>query len=185
MNTIAIIGAMPSELADIRKILGDAEVRNISGFDFYINERDGKKIINACCGIAKVNAALCAQVMTDNFKPDCIINTGIAGGMNHAVKVCDIVVSNEVLAHDLDLHFLNDYPPYCGIFKADEKLIETAEKVCGEFGVKSFRGRIVSGEAFISNNDVKQDILTKFDPYAVDMESAAIGHCAYLNKLPL
>ena len=141
MNTIAIIGAMPSELADIRKILGDAEVRNISGFDFYINERDGKKIINACCGIAKVNAALCAQVMTDNFKPDCIINTGIAGGMNHAVKVCDIVVSNEVLAHDLDLHFLNDYPPYCGIFKADEKLIETAEKVCGEFGVKSFRGR--------------------------------------------
>ena len=147
MNTIAIIGAMPSELADIRKILGDAEVRNISGFDFYINERGGKKIINACCGIAKVNAALCAQVMTDNFKPDCIINTGIAGGMNHAVKVCDIVVSNEVLAHDLDLHFLNDYPPYCGIFKADEKLIETAEKVCGEFGVKSFRGRIVSGEA--------------------------------------
>ena len=74
MNTIAIIGAMPSELADIRKILGDAEVRNISGFDFYINERGGKKIINACCGIAKVNAALCAQVMTDNFKPDCIIN---------------------------------------------------------------------------------------------------------------
>ena len=184
MNTIAIIGAMPSELADIRKILGDAEVRNISGFDFYINERSGKKIINACCGIAKVNAALCAQVMTDNFKPDCIINTGIAGGMNHAVKVCDIVVSNEVLAHDLDLHFLNDYPPYCGIFKADEKLIETAEKVCGEFGVKSFRGRIVSGEAFISSNDVKQEILAKFAPYAVDMESAAIGHCAYLNKLP-
>lgn len=184
MNTIGIIGAMPSELADIRAILGDAEIRRISGFDFYINEKNGKTIVNACCGIAKVNAALCTQVLIDNFRPDCVINTGIAGGMNDAVRVCDIVISTEVLPHDLDLHFLNDYPPYCGIFKADEKLMETAEKVCGEFGVNSFRGRIVSGEAFISSSEVKASIQSRFDPYAVDMESAAVGHCCYLNELP-
>ncbi|WP_303824571.1 5'-methylthioadenosine/adenosylhomocysteine nucleosidase [Ruminococcus flavefaciens] len=184
MNTIAIIGAMPSELADIRNILGKGEVKNISGFDFYINEKNGKTVINACCGIAKVNAALCTQVMIDNFHPDCVINTGIAGGMNSSVKVCDIVISTEVLPHDLDLHFLKDYPPYCGIFRADSVLMDTAEKVCGEFSVKSFRGRIVSGEAFISSNDVKNSIQEKFDPYAVDMESAAVGHCCYLNKLP-
>lgn len=184
MNTIAIIGAMPSELADIRATLGETQIRSISGFDFYINTLKGKTIINACCGIAKVNAALCTQVMIDNFHPDCIINTGIAGGMNGSVKVCDIVISTEVLPHDLDLHFLNDYPPYCGIFKADEKLIEAAEQVCGEFSVTSFKGRIVSGEAFISSNDVKADIISRLDPYAVDMESAAVGHCSYLNKLP-
>ena len=113
--------------------------------------------------------------MIDNFHPDCVINTGIAGGMNSAVKVCDVVISTEVLPHDLDLHFLKDYPPYCGIFKADGELMDTAEKVCGEFGVKSFRGRIVSGDAFIQE---------KFDPYAVDMESAAVGHCCFLNELP-
>ncbi|WP_303835468.1 5'-methylthioadenosine/adenosylhomocysteine nucleosidase [Ruminococcus flavefaciens] len=184
MNTIAIIGAMPSELADIRAILGKGEIKRISGFDFYINDKNGKTVINACCGIAKVNAALCAQVMIDNFHPDCIINTGIAGGMNSAVKVCDIVISTEVLPHDLDLHFLKDYPPYCGIFKADGGLMDIAEKVCGEFSVKSFRGRIVSGEAFISSNEVKNIIQEKFDPYAVDMESAAVGHCCYLNELP-
>lgn len=184
MNTIAVIGAMPSELTDIREMLGIGEIKHISGFDFYINERNGKRIINACCGIAKVNAALCTQVMIDNFQPDCVINTGIAGGMNSSVKVCDIVISTEVLPHDLDLHFLNDYPPYCGIFKADEQLIDTAEKVCAEFSVKSFKGRIVSGEAFISSNEAKNAILEKFDPYAVDMESAAVGHCCYLNELP-
>ena len=128
MNTIAIIGAMPSELADIRAILGKGEIKRISGFDFYINDKNGKTVINACCGIAKVNAALCAQVMIDNFHPDCIINTGIAGGMNSAVKVCDIVISTEVLPHDLDLNFLKDYPPYCGIFKADGGLMDIAEK---------------------------------------------------------
>lgn len=184
MNTIAIIGAMPSELADIRNILGEAEIKQISGFDFYINMYENKTIINACCGIAKVNAAVCTQVMIDNFHPDCIINTGIAGGMNPSVKVCDIVISTEVLPHDLDLHFLNDYPPYCGIFKADENLISIAEKVCDEFSVNSFRGRIVSGEAFISSNEVKSAIQKSFDPYAVDMESAAVGHCCYLNKIP-
>ncbi len=184
MKTILIIGAMPSELADIRNNLGEAEIKSFSGFDFYVNSYKGNTIINACCGIAKVNAALCAQVGIDNFHPDCIINAGIAGGMNTAVKVCDIVISTEVLPHDLDLHFLKDYPPYCGIFKADDNLIETAEKICAEFGVDSFRGRIVSGEAFISSNEVKKEIQDRFAPYAVDMESAAVGHCCFLNKLP-
>lgn len=184
MKTIAIIGAMPSELADIRNILGEAEIKRISGFDFYINLHKGKTIVNACCGIAKVNAALCTQVMIDNFHPDAVINTGIAGGMNSDVKVCDIVVSSEVLPHDLDLHFLNDYPPYCGIFKADEKIMNAAESVCDEFGINHFRGRIVSGESFISSNTVKNDIQNRFHPYAVDMESAAVGHCCYLNEMP-
>ena len=184
MNTFAIIGAMPSELADIRNTLKDAEIKRISGFDFYISSYKGNTIINACCGIAKVNAALCAQVMIDNFHPECIINTGVAGGMNNAVKVCDIVISTEVLPHDLDLHFLSDYPPYCGIFKADEKLIETAEKVCADSQVNSFRGRIVSGEMFVSDNALKSAIQQNFDPYAVDMESAAVGHACYLNEMP-
>lgn len=184
MKTIAIIGAMPSELADIRNILGEAEIKRISGFDFYINNLNEKKIINACCGIAKVNAALCTQVMIDNFHPDAVINTGIAGGMNSDVKVCDIVVSSEVLPHDLDLHFLNDYPPYCGIFKADDRLMTAAENICDEFGINHFRGRIVSGEAFISSNTVKSEIQARLNPYAVDMESAAIGHCCYLNEMP-
>lgn len=184
MKTISVIGAMPSELADIRRMLGDAEIKRISGFDFYINEYKGNKIVNACCGIAKVNAALCTQVMIDNFSPDYIINAGVAGGMNSAVKVCDIVISTEVLPHDLDAHFLADYPPYCAVFKADDTLMNTAEKVCGEFSVNSFRGRIVSGEQFISDSAVKAAIQEKFNPYAVDMESAAVGHACYLNNLP-
>lgn len=184
MKTIGIIGAMPSELADIRNILENAEIKRISGFDFYISMYKGNIIINACCGIAKVNAALCTQVLIDNFKPECIINTGVAGGMDTSVKVCDIVISTEVLPHDLDPHFLNDYPPYCAVFRADDKLIETAEKVCAENGITSHRGRIVSGEAFISDSVLKAKIKADFNPYAVDMESAAVGHACYLNEKP-
>jgi adenosylhomocysteine nucleosidase len=184
MKTIFIIGAMPSELVDIRNTLKDAEIKHFSGFDFYICQYNGNTVINACCGISKVNAAICTQVGIDNFSPDYVINAGIAGGMNDNVKVCDIVVSSEVLPHDIDLHFLKDYPPYCGIFKADDSLITTAEKVCKEFDVNSFRGRIVTGDAFITSTAVKADIQKRLDPYAVDMESAAVGHCCFLNKMP-
>lgn len=184
MKTFAIIGAMPSELADIRLTLGNAEIKHVSGFDFYICDYKGSRIVNACCGIAKVNAALCTQVMIDNFHPDCVINTGVAGGMNGDVKVCDVVISTEVLPHDLDPHFLKDYPPYCAVFKADDRLMDIAEKACGEFGVRSFRGRIVSGEAFVSDNALKSAIQANFAPHAVDMESAAVGHACYLNETP-
>lgn len=184
MNTIGIIGAMPSELADIRKALGEAVVEEKAGYSFYINELDGKRIVNVCCGIGKVNAALCAQNLIDHFKADCILNTGIAGGMNPDIKVCDIVVSEDVMYHDLLTRFLENYPPHNGRFHADKALIEKAVKACEVCGTKSFVGRIVSGEAFVSDAALKEKICGEFTPYAVDMESAGIGHCAFRNEVP-
>jgi len=184
MKKIGIIGAMPSELKDLRKMFGEAEIVRKSGFDFHINTVGERQIINACCGISKVNAAVCCQAMIDNFQIDAVINAGIAGGMNDDVKVCDIVISSDVLPHDLDIHFLENYPPYCGAFRADANLIDMARKVCDEQGYKSFVGRIVSGEAFISDIKIKLDIVRRLSPYAVDMETSAIGHCCYLNETP-
>ncbi|MDE6020359.1 MAG: 5'-methylthioadenosine/adenosylhomocysteine nucleosidase [Ruminococcus sp.] len=182
MKRIGIIGAMPSELVDIRAALPGSKIIKKAGYEYYVNRiSDEKEIIHVCCGIAKVNAAICTQAMIDTFNPDAIINTGIAGGMNSDVKVCDIVISNEVRHYDLDLHFLSDYPPYCGAFTSDENLMELAAECCEIFDVNYFFGRIVSGEAFISDSEVKKVIAENFRPHAVDMESAAVGHCAYRN----
>lgn len=185
MKRMGIIGAMPSELVDIRAALPDSEIVKKAGFEYYVNRiSDEIEVIHVCSGIAKVNAAVCAQALIDTFRPDAIINAGIAGGMHPEVHVCDIVISSEVCPHDLDLHFLNDYPPYCGIYKSDKSLMELAAKCCDSFGIKHFFGRIVSGEAFISDNAVKQSIQERLQPHAVDMESSAVGHCAYLNDIP-
>lgn len=184
MNTVGIIGAMPSELHDIRETLGEAEVITIGKFNFYKNIINGKTVVNVCCGVGKVNSAICTQMLIDNFKVECIINTGVAGGMHDDVKVCDMVISSEVLSHDVNLTFLEKYPPYCSGFKSDENLIDTAIKSCEKFGYNYFIGRVVSGEQFISDKAIKEDIKTRFNPYAVDMESSAIGHCAYINNVP-
>ena len=130
MKTIGIIGAMPSELVDIRLGLPDSEIQKKAGFDYYINQVGDTRIVHVCSGIAKVNAAVCTQALIDNFAPDAVINAGIAGGMNNDIHVCDVVVSSEVLPHDLDLHFLKDYPPYCGIYTADQALIDQTARAC-------------------------------------------------------
>lgn len=181
---IGIIGAMPSELADIRETLGKAEIEKKSGFEYHTNEYCGKKIISACSGVGKVNSSLCAQNMITEYKLDCLINAGIAGGMDRKIKICDIVISDDVVYHDLLERLLENYPPYNSHFKSDKHLIEAAEKACRNFNIDSFTGRIVSGEIFVSDNAVKQQIKDNLDPYAVDMESASIGHCAFLNETP-
>ena len=184
MKTIGIIGAMPSELADIRLALGEAVIEEKALFKFYINELNGVKIVNVCCGIGKVNAALCAQNLIDHYKVDCILNTGIAGGMNSEVKICDIVISDNVMYHDLLTRFLENYPPYNGRFTADSGLVESAVAACKACGTNNFVGRIVSGEVFMTDGKLKEKIYSEFEPYAIDMESAGIGHCAFLNNVP-
>lgn len=184
MKNIGIIGAMPSELHDIRQALGNADIIKVGKYEFYKNIQDDKTIINVCCGVAKVNSTICTQILIDVFKVDCIINTGVAGGMNDDIKVCDIVIANEVLYHDMHLPFLEKYPPYCSVFKSNQRLIDSAIKSCDKFEYKYFIGRIVSGEQFISDQTIKNDIKTRLNPYAVDMESASIGHCAYANDIP-
>ncbi len=184
MKTIGIIGAMPSELADLRNDLGEANIEKYASYEFFINEFDGKKVINVCCGVAKVNSAIATQILITKFKCDCIINTGIAGGMNTDVKVCDIVIASEVMHHDVTTRFLENYPPYCGNYPADKKLIKIAQKACDEKGYKYFNGKIVSGEQFISDSVLKGQIVSDFSPHAVDMESASIGHCCFRNDVP-
>lgn len=186
MKTVAIIGAMPSELADIREYFKNenTEIIKHCGFDFHINHIGENKVVNVFCGVSKVNAAVCTQILIDKFNADAVINTGIAGGMNDDVKVCDIVISSDTCPHDVDLTFLDKYLPHCSCFKADEKLIDYAVSSCKKMDYKYHIGKIVSGEAFISDNAVKNDIKSRLNPYAVDMESSAIGHCAYINKIP-
>lgn len=184
MKTIGIIGAMPSELADIREALESTEIVTLAKYEFHVNHLHDKKIISVCCGIGKVNAAVCTQVLIDHFAVDCIINTGIAGGLNTAVKVCDIVVSKNVMHHDLLPRMLENYPPFHSQFDADEHLIEQAVSACKAHDMQCFTERIVSGEAFVSSTELRDAIIADYAPYAVDMETAAIAHCAYRNDIP-
>lgn len=184
MKTIGIIGAMPSEVANIRNSLGEPTKETHNTFEFYVYDYQGLQVISVCCGIGKVNAALCAQTLIQFYQVDAIINAGIAGGMDTKVQVCDIVVSRDVMHHDLLPRFLENYPPHNARFQTDERLVRLAMNACAKHNISCFVERIVSGETFVADPVLKAKIKEEFDPYAVDMESAGVGHACYLNGVP-
>lgn len=184
MKIIGIIGAMPSELKDIQSAQVNTHKTEIAGYEFYESIHNKNKIITVCCGIGKVNAGICTQILIDKFQVEQIINTGIAGGMKPDIKILEIVISTSVLSHDLDTHFLNDYPPYHAEFEADSNLQKLAKSVCDEKQIITHAGKIISGDSFITDSVVKANLIKQYQPYAVDMETSAIGQCAWRNQIP-
>ena len=191
MKCVGIIGAMEQEVAKIKEKMQDVTITSRARMDFYEGTLEGKKVVVVRSGIGKVNAGMCTQILADIFGVEAVINTGIAGSLNNDVNIGDIVLSTDVLHHDMDaigFGYKKGQIPQMDEFSfpADEKLRKLAAKVCKEVNpeISVFEGRICSGDQFISDKSVKDAIISEFGGFAVEMEGAAIGQAAYLNHIP-
>ena len=143
------------------------------------------------CGIGKVNAALGAQRLINEFHPQVIISTGCAGGHGEGISIQDVVVSSELCYHDV----------YCGDaaggtvfgqvqglparFQADPVLLQKAQQLSiANSQLSIHAGLIVTGDWFVDSKDMMREIVGRFpECKAVDMESAAIAQTCLLNKV--
>lgn len=188
---LGIIGAMDIEVTKIKEQLEETEVTDRAGMEFYSGTWHGKKVTVVRSGIGKVNAGICAQILVDLFHADAIVNTGIAGSLKNEINIGDIVLSTDALQHDVDAGGFGYAPGVIpqmkeSIFSADKRLIELAEKCCQEVcpDIKTFAGRVVSGDQFISDKDKKAQLIRDFQGFCTEMEGAAVAQAAYLNKIP-
>ena len=191
MKTIGIIGAMEVEVAILKEKMEDVLIIKKASMDFYEGILAGKKVVVVRSGIGKVNAGICAQILADVFSVDAIINTGIAGSLNKNINIGDIVLSTDVVQHDMDatgFGYRKGQIPQMPVFffNADDNLRRLAAEVCKEVNpdIQVFEGRIASGDQFVCDQDVKNRIVSEFSAYATEMEGAAIGQAAYLNEIP-
>lgn len=187
---IGIIGAMEEEIVSLRLEMEIAEIVEQAAMTFVRGTLCGKEVVIVRSGIGKVNAAICAQILVDRFGVDTLINTGIAGSLDADIDIGDIVISTDAVQHDMDASIFGD--PVGQIprmdtfsFPADEKLVEAAVKANEEANpdIKTFTGRVVSGDQFISDQGVKDRLVSLFAAKCTEMEGAAIAHAAYLNKV--
>ncbi len=181
-----ILGALDAEIALIRENMTVSEEIERFGTTFYKGELHGKQIVLACCGVGKVNAAVCAAFVLGTLGADCIINVGIAGAMKTGLHILDVVISDEVGFHDQDAVMLKYYPQRA-FFTADAQLAALCDNACAEIprlAGKYIHGRIVSGDQFVSTAAVKQSINERYAPACVEMEGAAIGHAAFMYEKP-
>ena len=191
MKTIGIIGAMEVEVAILKEKMEDVRIIKKASMDFYEGILAGKKVVVVRSGIGKVNAGICAQILADVFSVDAIINTGIEGSLNKNINIGDIVLSTDVVQHDMDatgFGYRKGQIPQMPVFffNADDNLRRLAAEVCKEVNpdIQVFKGRIASGDQFVCDQDVKNRIVSEFSAYATEMEGAAIGQAAYLNEIP-
>ena len=188
---LGIIGAMKAEVEQLKQEMKQPEVVTVAGMEFYKGTIGEKEVVVVQSGIGKVSAALCVQILADRFGVDGVVNTGIAGSLKAEINIGDIVVSTDAIQHDMDATGFGYEPGVIprmpvSCFEADKKLVKAAEDACKEAvpEVGVFAGRIVSGDQFISDRQVKNRITAQFGGMCTEMEGAAIAQAAYLNSIP-
>ena len=195
LSCYGIIGAMDTEIQMIREQMDYCRINSLYGLTFYQGRIGSMDVVLAKCGIGKVNAARCAQILIDRSNPDYLINTGVAGGVGPGLKVGDMVLSTDLVQHDFRMNALGcvdgcltlegpkDKPT---LFHADEALLTRIEKVAKETAGETaiHRGRIASGDTFVADQAAQQKIYETFGALASEMEGAAIAQVAQAAGIP-
>ena len=174
-NTIGIIGAMNEELEVLLKDMKNQKEVKRNDLNFYEGDLWGQHVVAVVSGVGKVNAASCTQILASEFNVKSLINIGVAGGVSKDIYPGDIVFGDKIG----QIPRMDVYD-----FKADEKLLNLAKEAAKNVPeVKTYVGRIVSGDQFIADSNKVKVLDEEFNAKAVEMESAAIAQVAYLNKI--
>lgn len=191
MSKIGIIGAMELEVEELKAAMEVKSVVKKASMDFYEGTLNGASVVIVQCGIGKVNAGMCVQVLKDIFDVTHVINTGVAGSLNEKLDIGDILVSKDAIHHDMDVsplgYALGQVPGIPVLaFKADDRLCQLAIDTCKEVNkdINAIGGRVVSGDQFISSSEVKEHLIKEFQGDCAEMEGASIAHASYLNDIP-
>ena len=190
MTKLGIIGAMQVEVEILLSAMENKEKKAIAGSDFYEGTLEGLPVVVVQCGVGKVNAAICAQILCSCYGITHLVNTGIAGSLNAQLDIGDLVVSKDAMYHDFDcVNFGYPYGKVPGMdtvsFPADETMIGYAFAAAEAVNPGHVKiGRIASGDQFVAVKELKEKIIANTQGLCTEMEGAAIAQTAYRNAIP-
>lgn len=188
---VGIIGAMDEEVSALIDELEQAKCTTIAGLRFCEGKLNKQSVVVVRCGIGKVNAALCTQLLIDQFSVEAVINTGVAGGIDEQVEIGDVVLSTCAVQHDFDTHAFGYDPGVIprmerSSFPADQRMLTAAydisQAVLGQQRVH--QGIVASGDQFVASKQHKERISRCFSAACAEMEGAAIAHVCWVNQVP-
>ena len=192
MIKLGIIGAMSVEVETLRSLMVDLKTTEKAGMTFYEGILENVPAVVVVCGVGKVNAALCVQILCDRFGITHVVNTGVAGSLCAELDIGDLVISSDAIYHDFDCHNLN--PNYVvgqvpGLpvraFIADKALVEHAYAAAEQIHSGHARiGTVASGDQFVCQQAHKQSIIANTNALCTEMEGAAIAHASWRNGIP-
>lgn len=192
MTKLGIIGAMSIEVEKLKSLMQKLQVSERAGMEFYEGTLEGLPCVVVQCGVGKVNAAMCVQILCDCYGVTHIVNTGVAGSLCAELDIGDFVISKEAIYHDFDCSVIN--PNYTvgqvpGLsvrsFPADDMLINLALQAAEKIHSGHCKtGTVASGDQFVCDKAYKEKIIANTGALCTEMEGAAIAHAAWRNGIP-
>lgn len=189
MEKLGIIGAMQEEIETLLGALENKVEAVRAGSTFYEGLLEGQPVVIVQCGVGKVNAALCVQILRDCYAVTAVVNTGIAGSLCAQLDIGDLVVSENAMYHDFSCtvfgYDAGQVPGMPRQYPADSRLMALAVAAAEKINPGHTRtGTVASGDQFICEKAQKNRIIEVTGAVCTEMEGAAIAHAAYRNDLP-
>ena len=206
-SPVAILGAFDEEVAILEGQLVNPTAHTIEGIQFLTGTLNGQNVVIARTGVAKVNAAMTATLVIQHFRPNGVIFTGVAGGLNPDLQIGDIVIAQKTAQHDLgrlestDLENFGVRNPINGkrnpvFFPADPELLQVTETALADIKLNPFqtpqgqrhpriiRGTVVTGDIFVAFDAKKTALHKNLGADAVEMEGAAVAQICWQQNVP-
>lgn len=204
--TVAVLGALASEVTVLQSLLTEVRSQQIEGIDFVTGRIGTEPVVLAWTGVGKVNAAMTATLLLEHFKPRQVLFTGIAGGLDPHLEPGDIVIAKQTAYHDMGTLSSGgiDYggvksrlsgEPNPVFFPADPMLLAAAQRAAGEaalgaVGLRTGRrppkvvvGTVVTGDVFVASQEKGAELAQKLGACAVEMEGAAVAQICYQREV--
>ena len=200
---LGVISALPEELVHLSDSSG--ETRCIGGLAFWRGAIGGRDAVFVQSGAGKVNAGVAASLLLDRFDCGGLLLCGVAGGLDPALGVGDVVVGTSNTQHDFGIRredgfqtiqpgsrplFGDDWTPG---YPAAEPLVArlraaldglVLEPLPESVGVGRrlpavHFGGILTGDSFVNSEPLRQRLHAEFAAQAVEMEGGAVAQVAH------
>jgi len=176
---IAIMGAMPEEIAPILEKFGEYKTTKYAANNYYEVNYKGVELVIAYSKIGKVFSTLTAASLIEKFGCDRLLFSGVAGAISPELNVGDLVIATKLAQHDLDITAFghpHGYVPEGSVFiEADKDMLEMAKEVASDMTKDVKEGIIATGCQFIADEDKKNWIGDMFGADALEMEGASVA----------
>ncbi|MEK9726314.1 MAG: 5'-methylthioadenosine/S-adenosylhomocysteine nucleosidase, partial [Rhodospirillaceae bacterium] len=160
---LAVIGAMDQEVALIRAAMQVTDEAVHAGITVSRGSFDGVDIALAKCGIGKVNAAICTQMLIDLYAPEKLLFSGVAGGLMANMRAGDLIVASHLIQFDVDLTAFGrrhgELPDVDRMIQSDPALVRAAADAFdaafdgAENPPSLMLGTVVSGDTFVKDSE--------------------------------
>lgn len=204
---LGLICAIPEESEAIAHLLDGVSHDEVAGFTFISGHLDGRALVMVEAGIGKVNAAVVGTLLLHHFAVSGLLFSGVAGGLDPALQVGDVVIADRLIQHDYGaltdgrlIPYQPGVPPLPGFDDSHGYALANglASRITAALaGVElagmagSVRpprwcfGTVLTGDHFLNCAATRRDLHDRFGAQAVEMEGAALAQVAAKFARPL